>query len=74
MVIHTFSDIEHTKDIFVRIDDEVRLIQETELRIPRLAQYRFIVRQTESALLVESSHTFTYNLPTHYLAWTIILD
>ena len=58
----------------IAVDEDVHLIHEPELRKPWLEPHRFIARQMESVVHVSTRRTFTYNLPTHYLAWAIALE
>lgn len=57
----------------IAVDEDVHLIHEPELRKPWLEPHRFIARQMESVVHISTRRTFTYNLPTHYLAWAIAL-
>lgn len=56
------------------VGDEVHLAHLPEVRLPWREPFRAIVRQMETVVQVSGQQTFRYNLPTHYLAWTLLLQ
>lgn len=56
------------------VGDEVEPLYVPEPRFPMQKHYRFLLRQIESVVYVTEEGTFSYNLPTHYLVWPIVLD
>lgn len=55
------------------VGDKVEPVYVPCARMPMQPQYRSLMRQFESVAFISEQGTFTYNLPTHYLVWSIVL-
>jgi hypothetical protein len=55
------------------VADTVQVIYEPDARLPLREAHRAIVRQLDITGEVADRLAFTYNLPTHYLVWAIVL-
>lgn len=56
------------------VSGEVEPLFWPRARQPWRDQYRSVRRQLDTGVRANEWSTFTYNLPTHYLAWTIALE
>ncbi|PEN14291.1 hypothetical protein CRI94_04430 [Longibacter salinarum] len=56
------------------VAEEVTPLYWPRPRQPWQTAYRSVWRQIDTGLRAQGWSTFTYNLPTHYLAWTLALD
>ena len=56
------------------VTDDVQPLHVPEARTPIHSQYRSLMRQMESIAYVSEGGTFNYNIPTHYLLWSIALE
>lgn len=56
------------------VSDVVELVNLPELHSPLHSNHAAVLRQLECATEVLRSHSFVYNLPTHYLVWTVLLE
>lgn len=55
------------------ISDSVSVAHLPKARMPLRDTFQFITRQMESVIQVSQGLTFDFNIPTHYLAWAIVL-
>ncbi|MDF1665317.1 MAG: hypothetical protein P1V97_26385 [Planctomycetota bacterium] len=70
-----FVDYARRKGVGVlAVGDEVKLAHPPLLTMPQRDAYRFVERQLSSVVELTSGNTFTLNLPTHYLVWSIFLE
>lgn len=56
------------------VGDDVKVAHLSEARRPWREAFRSIARQMETVVQVTEQQTFQYNLPTHYLAWSVLLQ
>jgi hypothetical protein len=56
------------------VSDEVTAVSWPRPQQPWQTAYRSVWRQIDTGRRAQGWSTFTYNLPTHYLAWTLALD
>lgn len=67
-------DFAHRQNIGVlAVSNQVEVLHLPGIQMPLRDPYRFIARQLESIGQVSGSQTFSFNLPTHYLAWAIAM-
>lgn len=55
------------------VSDNVAIANLPEAQMPLRDPFQFISRQMDSVIQVSQGKTFQYNIPTHYLIWTIVL-
>jgi hypothetical protein len=68
-------DMARRKDVgLIAVGEDVKLLFVPEARMPLHDHYRFLMRQIDSVVSVTEGGTFQYNIPTHYLVWSIVLD
>lgn len=58
----------------IAVSDSVEIVYSPEARMPFREVFKFISRQMETIIQISTSETFYYNIPTHYLVWSIILE
>ncbi|MDJ0797063.1 MAG: hypothetical protein QNJ51_09545 [Calothrix sp. MO_167.B12] len=58
----------------ITVSDVVRILFYPEAKMPLRHAFKFISLQMESVIQVTKGHTFYFNVPTHYLVWSIILE
>lgn len=67
-------DIARRKNIgVISVGKETRFVHLPEAQMPLRDVYKFVSSQMDSAVHVERGQTFHFNIPTHYLVWSIIL-
>ncbi|OUL27246.1 hypothetical protein BV378_11465 [Nostoc sp. RF31YmG] len=57
----------------ITVSDTVKIIYSPEARMPLRESFKFIYRQMESVIQFSKGETFYFNVPTHYLVWSIVL-
>ncbi len=55
------------------VGEDVTVVHLPDAHMPLLTTFRAIARQMDGVIQIADSETFTYNIPTHYLAWAIAL-
>lgn len=58
----------------ILVSDEARLIELPKIRMPLRDNFHFVARQLESTIQIGVKNVFTYNIPTHYLVWAVVLE
>ena len=58
----------------ITVSDQVSIIDLPKIRMPFRNTFQFISEQMESVHQISGSNVFAYNIPTHYLVWTIALN
>lgn len=57
----------------ITVSEKVNIVYFPEARMPLRQSFKLISTQMESVIKVSKGQTFYFNVPTHYLVWSIIL-
>jgi hypothetical protein len=71
----TLTDWGQKKNVsLLSVHDTVTCLHWPQPQMPRRDPYQFITRQLDTVIQVTAGQTFTFNMPTHYLVWAIVLE